>query len=77
VKKILIYLKTGDKFVTVSDRLHDVLCVYKMFWPPETTIKIGSKVLVVKGFTPWPPPEQIALLEVEARPQSKKSRDLG
>lgn len=77
MKKILIYLKTGDRLVEVSERLHGVLCIYKMFWPPETTIKIGKKILVVKEFTPWPPPEQIALLEVEARPPEKKSRDLG
>jgi len=76
MKKILIYRKDGNKLVEVSDRLHGLLCVYKTFWPPEATIKIGRKILVMKEFTPWPPPEQQTLLEVEqAKPP--KNTDLG
>lgn len=74
-KKILIY-PIGKK-VEVSDKLHGMLCVYKVLWPPETTIKLGKKVIALKDFTPWPPPEQAELgLDV---PEQKKQRntDLG
>lgn len=76
VKKILIYRKTGNKLVDVSDRLHGLLCIYKMFWPPDATIKLGKKVLVMKEFTPWPPPEQVPLLEVEEK-KKERNQDMG
>lgn len=74
-KTILIY-PIGKK-VEVSDKLHGILCVYKIFWPPETTIKLGKKVIALKDFTPWPPPEQVGFdLKVEA-PEIKRNTDLG
>lgn len=76
MKKILLYRKSGNKLVEVSDRLYSMLCVYKSMWPADATIKIGSKVLVMREFTPWPPPEQVKLLEVEQKKEPKNT-DLG
>lgn len=74
-KMILIY-PIGKK-VPVSDKLHGILCVYKIFWPPETTIKLGKKVIALKDFTPWPPPEQQGLdLKVEEQ-KKQRNTDLG
>ena len=42
-----------------------------MFWPEGTVIKIGSKVIGLSEFDPWPPPEQTALFETE--PEKKKT----
>ncbi len=77
MKQILIYLKSGNKLVPVSERLHNMLCVYKVFWPPETTLKLGKKTLVMKEFTPWPPPEQVPLLEVAPDKPKKKNENYG
>lgn len=77
MKKILIYRKTGNITVQVSDKLHGMLCVYKVFWPPEATIKLGKKkTLTMKEFTPWPPPEQVPLIDVPAE-EKKRNTDLG
>lgn len=73
-----IYLYPISRRVKVPDRVHDVLCVYKVFWPPEATIKVGkNKVIQMKDFTPWPPPIQADLgLEVE-RKKTERSQDMG
>ncbi len=76
MKTILIY-PIGKK-VEISDKLHGILCVYKTFWPPETTIKLGKKVIALKDFTPWPPPEQVPLLEVpETKKKIERNTDMG
>jgi hypothetical protein len=72
VKKILIY--PISKKVEISDKLHGILCVYKIFWPPETTVKLGKKVIALKDFTPWPPPEQVGLgLDVPVKEVKRKT----
>lgn len=63
MKQIWIY--PISKKVDISDRLHGILCIYKVFWPPETTVALGKKVVKLADFTPWPPPEQVQLLNVE------------
>lgn len=73
-KKILIY--PIGKRVEISDRLHGILCVYKVFWPPETTIKLGKKIIALQDFTPWPPPEQVGL-DIKIEKKKYKSVDLG
>lgn len=75
MKQILIYLKSGNKLVPINERLHNMLCVYKVFWPPDTTLKLGKKTLVMKEFTPWPPPEQALLLEVAPEKPKKKNEN--
>ena len=76
-KKILVY-QIG-RTVEISDRLHAILCVYKVMWPPETTVAIGKKVVALKEFTPWPPPEQIGMgINVPTKPKEKpEKKDLG
>ena len=80
MKEILLYptkKRTGEKRVHVSDKLHGVLCVYEVMFPKGTTLRIGSKSLVVGEYTAWPPPEQQGLgLGVEAQ-KPKRSTDLG
>lgn len=57
-----IYLYPLRKKVDVPDKVHSMLCVYKIFWPPEATIQLGKKkMLRMKDFTPWPPPEQSSM----------------
>ena len=75
-KQILIY--PISRRVDVSDRLHAKLCIYKIFWPPETTIQLGKKkVLKLSDFTPWPPPVQVGLgIEVEEK-KVERSKDMG
>ena len=66
MKTILIY-RIGKR-VEISDKLHGILCVYKIFWPPETTVKLGKKIVALEDFTPWPPPEQVDLgLSVQSK----------
>lgn len=74
--KILVYRKTGNKLIDVSDKLHNALCVYKVFWPAEATLKLGSKIIRMKEFNPWPPPEQIGFdMKVSVkRPETKQDR---
>ena len=75
MKTILIY-PIGKK-VEISDKLHGILCVYKIFWPPETTIKLGKKVIALKDFTPWPPPEQVGLGFTVLEKKKERNTDLG
>ena len=74
-KQIWIY--PISRRVDIPDRLHMKLCVYKVFWPPETTIQLGKKVIKLEDFTPWPPPEQVGLgIEVDKKKEEKK-QDMG
>lgn len=72
-----IYLYPISRRVKVSERLHGMLCVYKVFWPPEATIKLGKHIIKMEDFTPWPPPEQVDLgIEVEEK-KPERSKDMG
>lgn len=76
MKQIWIY--PISKKVDVSERLFNLLCIYKVFWPPEAKIVLGKKTLVVKDFTPWPPLEQADLgLKVAIKKEEKQKQDMG
>ena len=58
-----IYLYPISRRVRVPDKAHQLLCIYKIWWPPETTVKLGkNKIVKLEDLTPWPPPEQEKML---------------
>ena len=75
MKQIWIY--QISRRVDVSDRLHAKLCIYKVFWPPETTLQLGKKMVKLADFTPWPPPEQVGLGIEVAKKKEEKKQDMG
>lgn len=78
MKTILIYPDGKPaRRVQVSDKLYRVLCIYKIFWPPETTIRIKNKVIMPKEYNPWPPPEQVGLGIDVPQMQEKRNTDFG
>ena len=61
-----IYIIAQKRKVAIPKRLWDMLAIYKVFFPPETTVQIGkTRVIKINEIEVWPPPEQVSLLEVE------------
>ena len=59
MKKIWIY--PISKAVDVSVRTHDLLRVYKIFFPPETAVQLTkSRAVKLKDISPWLPDEEVA-----------------
>lgn len=60
-----IWISPILKRVNVPDKVHLILGIYKVFFPPETTVKLGkNKILTISEIDPWPPPEQEKLLHM-------------
>ena len=80
-----IYVEPAKRRFNIPDKMYALLCVYKIFWPPETTIQLGKKkVVALKDIYPWPtgyqitvtPQDQATLLDVPV-PKDKKDVNLG
>ena len=71
-----IWISQISRAVDVSDRLYGLLSAYKIMWPPETTIRLGKKVVKLKDFELNPPPEQVALIDlpepIKVEPKRKR-----
>lgn len=60
--KILISKDGKTRRVEVSDSAANTICILKVFFPPDTPVKLGKYNFLIKHIEPWPPPEQISLL---------------
>lgn len=63
MKRIWLYYPTSRE-AFISDRLHQILSIYKIWWPPKTTVKVGSKVICMEDIDLWPPEGQMPALEI-------------
>lgn len=72
-----IYLYPISRRIKIPKRAHYMLCVYKIFYPPEMTVRLGKhKIVQLKDIDPWPPAEQTDLgLGIEST-KSEHGRDL-
>lgn len=70
----LIYLSRISRRVSVPDHVWDILHVYKVFFPPETTVKLGpGKITTIGEIEVFPPPEQQPLLDMAPEKPKRKS----
>ena len=57
--KILISARGKTKYVQVPEDTHLILGVLKVFFPPETPVKLGQYMFQIKEIDPWPPAEPL------------------
>ena len=73
MRQILLTHKKSSRRINVPDHVHNILSVYKVFFPPDTTVKLGKgKIVFMSEINPWPPPEQVNLLEIAPVKQKRK-----
>lgn len=74
MRQILLTHKKSFRRINVPDHVHEILAVYKVFFPPETTVKLGKgKIVFISEINPWPPPEQVDLLKIEPVKEKRKT----
>jgi hypothetical protein len=63
-KPIRITSRGKSKLVHVPNDTHIVIAVLKVFFPPNTPVKLGAYTFSIKEIEPWPPappPEQVKM----------------
>jgi hypothetical protein len=71
-----IYIAPAKRKFMIPDSAWNILAVYKVFWPPETTVKLGKKIVKLEDLYPWPPAEQSMLVDVPAN-EKKRETNMG
>lgn len=52
---IRITSRGKTKLVDVPGTTHMILAVLKVFFPPDTPVKLGQYMFSIKEIDPWPP----------------------
>lgn len=69
-----LFIAPADKTFMIPERAWMKIAVYKVFWPPETEMKLGKHVVKLQDLYPWPPPVQESLLTIDEVPVKKNNR---
>ena len=56
--QILISRGSKKRRVEVSQKTHNLMYALKVFFPPDTPVKLGKYTFKISEIEPWPPPEQ-------------------